>query len=88
MALSDKARTTQKVMTVLTGLTWLTYLVLRATVNGSCPNPELVQNFVPADYLGVWYELRRDKGIRFESGECVTAQYTLNDNGTVLVDNT
>ena len=38
--------------------------------------------------MGVWYELRRDKDISFESGECVTAQYSLNDNGTVKVDNT
>ena len=31
--------------------------------------------------------MRRDKDIRFESGECVTAQYTLLDNGTVEVSN-
>ena len=88
MAISDKARNTQTVMTVLTGFIWLTYLALRATVGSSCPNAELVQNFQPDQYLGVWYELRRDKDIRFESGECVTAQYSLNDNGTVKVDNT
>ena len=88
MAISDKARNTQTVMTVLTGFIWLTYLALRATVGSSCPNAELVQDFQPAEYLGVWYELRRDKDISFESGECVTAQYSLNDNGTVKVDNT
>ena len=31
--------------------------------------------------------MRRDKEIPFESGECVTAQYKLNADGTVQVDN-
>ena len=38
--------------------------------------------------MGVWYEMRRDVDIWFEEGECVTAQYTLKDNGTVEVSNT
>ena len=73
-------------MTGLTALVFITYLATRVTV-GSCPNPALVENFNPESYLGIWYELRRDKEIVFETGECVTAQYSLNDNGTVKVDN-
>ena len=64
------------------------YLTLRTTLPGQCAKPELVSNWDPDAYLGVWYELQRDTTIMFETGECVTAEYTLNDNGSIKVTNT
>ena len=82
-------KTTSLVMSVITGLNLVGYIGLRLMGQGMCDRPELVQNFDAEAYLGVWYELRRDKGITFESGECVTAEYSLNDDGsTVKVSNT
>ena len=75
-------------MAGVTGFTWLMYIYMRIATGGPCAKPELVQNFEPNNYLGVWYEMRRDTDIWFEEGECVTAQYTLLDNGTVEVANT
>ena len=37
--------------------------------------------------MGVWYEIYRDSAIPFESGECVTAKYTLRDDGSIEVFN-
>ena len=75
-------------MAGVTGFVWLMYIYMRIATGGPCAKPELVQNFEPNKYLGVWYEMRRDTDIWFEEGECVTAQYTLKDNGTVEVANT
>lgn len=37
--------------------------------------------------MGKWYEIKRSFAI-FQIGlDCVTAEYTLNPNGTVTVDN-
>ena len=80
-------KTTAIVMSALTGCVFVGYVTLRTVGDGLCPRPELVQNFDSDRYLGVWYELRRDKEIVFETGECVTAEYSLNDDGTVKVDN-
>ena len=35
-----------------------------------------MQNFDKDRYLGKWYEGFRDSRIRFEKGECVTAEYS------------
>ena len=72
-SLSPKAKRTARVLSGLTGLIWFMYLVARTFVGGPCGSPTLVANFEPDQYLGVWYELRRDVDIQFESGECVTA---------------
>lgn len=46
-----------------------------------------VTNFDKAKYLGKWYEIAR-LDFKYEKGlNNVTAQYTLNDNGTIKVDN-
>ena len=54
-----------------------------------CPLPEVQQDFDVEAYTGLWYEQRRDTADLFESstGICVTAQYFLNDNGTLRVLN-
>lgn len=54
---------------------------------GWCPKPALQPNFDITRYLGTWYEAARVKNIQFESGDCVTAQYSLNPNNTVKVVN-
>ena len=86
MGLSANAKTASKVMGVGTALLYSAYIALRVTV-GTCARPELVQDFDSDAYLGIWYELRRDLSNPYESGECVTAQYSLNDDGSVKVDN-
>ena len=56
---------------------------------GGCPKVEYdFSNFTVANYTGKWYEIIRDKSIRFESGICQEANYSLNVNGTLTVTNT
>ena len=38
-------------------------------------------------YLGVWYEQRRDKSVLYEYGECVQAGYLQGQDGLVNVHN-
>jgi len=46
-----------------------------------------VENFDKTKYLGKWYEIAR-LDFKFEKGlNNVTAEYSLNDNGTIKVDN-
>jgi len=46
-----------------------------------------VNNFEKARYLGKWYEIAR-LDFKYEKGlNNVTAEYSLNDNGTIKVDN-
>lgn len=46
-----------------------------------------VNNFDKAKYLGKWYEIAR-LDFKYEKGlNNVTAEYSLNDNGTIKVDN-
>jgi apolipoprotein D and lipocalin family protein len=48
---------------------------------------EAVKNFDQKSYLGTWYEIAR-MDYKWEHGlERVTATYSLNDNGTIKVDN-
>ncbi|XP_056645346.1 apolipoprotein D-like [Diorhabda sublineata] len=54
---------------------------------GSCPNVETVQHFDVARYLGKWFEMERYFAIFELGGKCVTAEYSLHDNGTVHVRN-
>lgn len=54
---------------------------------GWCARPTLQSDFTISDYLGTWYERARVKNIRFEKGDCVSAQYSLNADNTVKVIN-
>jgi apolipoprotein D and lipocalin family protein len=50
-------------------------------------NAKAVNNFDKAKYLGKWYEIAR-LDFKYEKGlNNVTAEYSLNDNGTIKVDN-
>jgi apolipoprotein D and lipocalin family protein len=64
---------------------------LSAAGFGKCsvkPTPQVVQNFDITKYTGKWFEQYRDKQFLFSSGECVTAEYTLNADGkSVKVNN-
>ena len=88
MTLSKASKNCALILSALTGALLLTYSYLRAFVTTQCPNPELLEDFDKDAYLGVWYELRRAKNIPFETGECVTAQYSLRDDGYIRVENT
>ena len=46
-----------------------------------------MQNFDKSKYLGSWYEAMRTKGIRFEKGEGVVANYSVMEGGYVRVRN-
>ena len=63
-------------------------LVSSKISKGKCQTVELQENFDAQRYLGVWYELARDKTIPFEQGECNQATYSLNEDGTLAVLNT
>lgn len=57
------------------------------TSNGQGVNNSIVENFDISRYLGQWYEIARFDH-SFERGmEFTRAFYTLNDNGTVKVEN-
>jgi len=50
-------------------------------------NAKAVTNFDKSKYLGKWYEIAR-LDFKYEKGlNNVTAEYSLNDNGTIKVDN-
>ncbi|XP_055547795.1 apolipoprotein D-like [Wyeomyia smithii] len=54
---------------------------------GDCPVHPVVQNFDVAAYLGKWYQISRYDQTFERGGECSIAQYSLNEDGSVLVDN-
>uniref|UniRef100_A0A1Q3FS12 Apolipoprotein D n=1 Tax=Culex tarsalis TaxID=7177 RepID=A0A1Q3FS12_CULTA len=54
---------------------------------GRCAVPSVVQDFDVAAYLGKWYEIERYEQVFQRNGECVTATYTLNEDGSVRVEN-
>ena len=64
------------IMSIATSLLLIAYVGMRTTLN-QCPRTALVANFDSSKYLGVWYEMYRAKSVPFETGECVTAQYSL-----------
>lgn len=56
-------------------------------VFSSCPNPGSQDSFDVNQYLGKWYELERFSAI-FELGViCGSAEYSLNDDGSIKVIN-
>ena len=57
---------------------------------GKCkvqPSPSVVQNFNIERYMGKWYEQFRDASMLFQQGECDTADYSINEDGSVKVVN-
>ncbi|KAG7205487.1 hypothetical protein KM043_007473 [Ampulex compressa] len=54
---------------------------------GVCPNLETMPNFDVQSYLGKWYEVERYFALFEFGGKCVTANYSLNDNGSVKILN-
>ena len=54
---------------------------------GWCPDMATKTPFDLNQYLGVWYEQRRDKGILFEYGECNQAGYSSRSDGLINVHN-
>ena len=55
---------------------------------GSCPEPSLEEEFDITSYLGRWYEIFRDAETPFEADcVCVTADYSLNFDGTLQIIN-
>lgn len=55
---------------------------------GRCPTTNAVRNFNLTEYLGLWYEIRSYPAIFQIGGACTQAEYALNPNGTVQVNNT
>eukprot|EP00806_Schmidingerella_arcuata_P003179 Macronucleus_3879.p1 GENE.Macronucleus_3879~~Macronucleus_3879.p1 ORF type:complete len:205 (+),score=90.89 Macronucleus_3879:1-615(+) len=60
-----------------------------ATIHpGKCPTYDRPASFDVAGYSGTWYEVRKDKLNFFDLGaSCTTANYGLNDDGSVTVYN-
>ncbi len=57
-------------------------------VLGTCDKPDLQSDFDIVPYTGLWYEVARDKDFFWEQGgSCATAEYTLNDDGTLKIFN-
>ncbi|EAT38565.1 AAEL009559-PA [Aedes aegypti] len=54
---------------------------------GQCSSPAVVQDFDVEAYLGLWYEVSRYEQTFQRNGECVTAEYSLNADGSVRVQN-
>lgn len=55
---------------------------------GACPQVTTVENFDLSQYVGIWYEIKRDKITEFEEGgTCTTATYSTNSDGSVKVLN-
>lgn len=55
--------------------------------NDPCPDPiQVKQNFTLNKYLGLWYEIERMYN-PFTFGDCVTAHYSLKEDGNVRVIN-
>ena len=84
--LSSAVKLTAYIMSGFTAVFVVTYVTLRSVV-GICPHFDELDSFDVERYKGVWYELKRDKDIVFETGECVTAQYGDREKGGVSVQN-
>ncbi|XP_033226092.1 apolipoprotein D-like [Belonocnema kinseyi] len=54
---------------------------------GSCPNLKVVEEFDVRKYLGAWYEAERYFAINEMGGKCITAKYSLNEDGSIKVIN-
>ncbi len=64
-------------------------LVSSRIVPGQCAEPELQQDFQAQKYQGRWFEVVKDNGQKQEAGyDCQTANYKINDDGTLTLKNT
>lgn len=55
---------------------------------GSCPTyTRQMDSFDLKRYTGKWYEIAREKHTPFQKGDCTSASYSINDNGTLKVVN-
>lgn len=70
-------------------ITKLKYLILITMFLGACNKKELstVSNFELDQYLGTWYEVARLPNSFEKDLKCVTATYSLRDNGKINVFN-
>lgn len=55
---------------------------------GKCPKVPVVENFDTYAYLGRWYEQEKYPFFFELGGKCITADYSLNPDGTIGVLNT
>ena len=68
----------------------LLLIFVTLAVASKCPNPAVATPFNVGDYLGIWYEIATTptSTITFEHNcYCTRANYTLEDDGSVLVQN-
>jgi apolipoprotein D and lipocalin family protein len=69
-------------------------VILAASVNcdfqwGGCPSyKRSMESFEIKKYEGKWFEIAREKSTPFQKGDCTTAEYSLNEDGSVKVVNT
>jgi apolipoprotein D and lipocalin family protein len=74
-----------KVILILSVLSSILLTVRLET--GYCPKVKLMRNFKPERYVGKWYEIKRYPMFFEDENKCVTAEYTLNPDGTIGVLN-
>ena len=58
----------------------------RVFASDVCDHPAVVDPLDLDSFLGRWYEIAHDAG-PYEGGDCVTADYSLNDDGSIKVFN-
>ncbi|KAF2215312.1 hypothetical protein CERZMDRAFT_36013 [Cercospora zeae-maydis SCOH1-5] len=61
--------------------------VTGATYDGQCFYPKPTDDFVLDEYLGRWYQVAGTLAPFTAGCKCISADYALNDNGTVNVQN-
>lgn len=61
--------------------------VVSALWDGTCFYPRSVSTLDLGSYLGTWYQVAGYEAIFTAGCKCITANYTLNDDGTVGVNN-
>eukprot|EP00730_Choanoeca_flexa_P005966 TRINITY_DN12057_c6_g5_i1.p3 TRINITY_DN12057_c6_g5~~TRINITY_DN12057_c6_g5_i1.p3 ORF type:complete len:188 (+),score=54.23 TRINITY_DN12057_c6_g5_i1:60-623(+) len=72
-------------------LTTLTACAIIAAAYAGCPNPPTNDTVVLKDYAGTWYEIADNHQFRQEHEKglvCTRAVYTINDDGSIKVNNT
>lgn len=76
---------------VLSVLLFSTLLVISSCQiisTGECPSVNVQQDFDIEQYMGTWYEMERFFAIFEAFQDCVSADYTLDSSGAVIVNNT
>ncbi|XP_023303348.2 apolipoprotein D-like [Lucilia cuprina] len=80
----NKSSLTLAILSALLGLS-----AAQVVFQGSCPeNVKVVSDFNVEKYLGKWYEYAKYPAYFEMEGKCVTALYSLSDDGNVTVKNT